>query len=55
MKRNNIHSFKEFKSFIDNILNKNIQNNNFIGGVKRILSTNIDDNSDLNFIDNINF
>ena len=55
MKNNNINSFSEFKMFIDRILNKNIQNNNFIGGVKKILSTNIDDNSDFNFIDNINF
>ena len=54
MKNNNIRSFNEFKMFIDRILNKNIQNNNFIGGVKKILSTNIDDNSDFNFIDNIN-
>ena len=51
MKRNNIRSFKELKSFIDNIVNKNIQNNNFIGGVKKILSTNIDDNSEFNFAD----
>ena len=55
MKENNIKNFEEFKSFIDKILNKNIQNNNFIGGVKKILSTNIDDNSDFNFIDNINY
>ena len=55
MKENNISNFKEFKSFIDKILNKNIQNNNFIGGVKKILSTNIDENSDFNFIDNINY
>jgi hypothetical protein len=55
MKNNNINSFSEFKMFIDRILNKNIQNNNFIGGVKKILSTNIDDNSDFNVIDNINF
>ena len=54
MEENNIKNFKEFKSFIDKILNKNIQNNNFIGGVKKILSTNIDDNSDFNF-DNINY
>ena len=54
MKENNIKNFKEFKSFIDKILNKNIQNNNFIGGVKKILSTNIDENSDFNF-DNINY
>ena len=54
MKENNIKNFKEFKSFIDKILNKNIQNSNFIGGVKKILSTNIDENSDFNF-DNINY
>ena len=54
MKENNIKNFKEFKFFIDKILNKNIQNNNFIGGVKKILSSNIDDNSDFNF-DNINY
>lgn len=49
MRDNHINNFNELKSFIDNILNKNIQNNNFIGGVKKILSTNIDDNSDFNF------
>ena len=55
MKNYNIKNFNQFKSFIDKILNKNIQNNNFIGGVKKILTTNIDDNSDFKFIDNINF
>ena len=54
MKKNNINNFEEMKLFIDKMLNKNIQNNHFIGGVKKILSTNIDDNSDFNFIDNIN-
>ena len=51
MKNYNIKNFNQFKSFIDKILNKNIQNNNFIGGVKKILTTNIDDNSDFKFID----
>ena len=55
MKYNHINNFEEFKLFIDQILNKNIQNNNFLGGVKRILSTNIDDKSDFNFIDINNF
>ena len=55
MKENNINDFNELKSFIDKILNKNIQNNNFIGGVKKILSSNIENNSDFNFIDNINY
>ena len=55
MKNNNINNFNELKLFVDKILNKNIQNNNFIGGVKKILSTNIEDNSDFNFNDNINF
>ena len=51
MKNYNIKSFNHFKVFIDKILNKNIQNNNFIGGVKKILSTNIDDNSEFKLID----
>ena len=51
MKNYNIKSFNHFKVFIDKILNKNIQNINFIGGVKKILSTNIDDNSEFKFID----
>ena len=53
MKVNNINNFEELKSFINNILNRNKKNNNFIGGVKKILSSNIDDNNNANIIDNI--
>ena len=47
---NNINSFDKLKIFIDNVLNKNKKNNNFIGGVKKLLSSNIDDNIDENII-----
>jgi hypothetical protein len=47
------NNFDELKIFIDNILNKNKKNNNFIGGVKKILYSNIDDNNNDNDINNI--
>ena len=48
MENNNLNNFDEFKIFIDSILKRNLKNNNFIGGVKKILNTNLDNNTDDN-------
>ena len=50
MEINNINNFEELKIFIDSVLNKNKKNNDFIDGVKKLLSSNIDDNTDDNLI-----
>ena len=55
MEYNNINNFNELKIFIDNILGENKKNNNFIGGVKKLLSSNIDDNTEDNITDDVNF
>ena len=54
MENNNLNNFDEFKVFIDSILKRNLKNNNFIGGVKKILNTNLDNNTDDNS-DTINY
>ena len=54
MENNNLNNFDEFKIFIDSILKRNLKNNNFIGGVKKILNTNLDNNNDDNS-DTVNY